>query len=291
MTILNEICPVCSSDLSAGYRSWHFVCKRCGLEKANFQSTINLPSAHQLIDEEERESGLKELRLCNFKKLLARIRFLKPNNGRLLDVGCAHGWFLEVAGNDFDVLGLEPDKLVFDATLRRGLAVRKGYFPDALDESEKFDIIIFNDVIEHIPDIKHIFESCSQRLNNDGLLVLNLPSSNGIFYRTSKILCRIGLPVFFERLWQKDLPSPHLYYFNQFNLINLLEASGFEVKEKGTLSTMRMAGLYTRISYTGKLNIVARLFVYACVAIVLPLFKLLPSDIIYVISTRKEGRE
>ena len=283
----NEICPVCQSELSAGYRSWHLLCKSCGYEKANLQPTINLHSAHQLIDEDARETGLRDLRISNFKKLLRSIKSLNPSGGRLIDVGCAHGWFLETAINDFDVFGLEPDKNVFDVTSRRGLPVRMGYFPDALDESEKFDVIVFNDVIEHIPDIERTLASCHQRLNEDGLLVLNLPSSNGIFYGLSKIFCRFGYPGFFERLWQKDLPSPHLHYFNLTNLIYLLKNSGFDVKIKGDLSTLSLSGLYTRVSYAGNLSVVACVLVCIGVALVLPILKILPSDIVYVVATRK----
>lgn len=282
-----ETCPVCKSELSVGYRSWHWMCKSCSYEKANLQPTINLHSSHQLIDEGARETGLRELRVSNFRKLLTGIKSLKPNNGHLLDVGCAHGWFLDIAKNDFQVLGLEPDKYVFDATSRRGLPVRKGYFPEALDENEQFDVIVFNDVIEHIPDIESVLAFCPRHLNKDGLLVLNLPSSNGLFYRLSKIFCQFGYAGFFERMWQKDLPSPHVHYFNLHNLITLLGNSGFEVKIKGQLSTLSLAGLYTRVSYTGGQNIAARIFLYISVAMFLPMLKILPSDIIYVISMRK----
>jgi 2-polyprenyl-3-methyl-5-hydroxy-6-metoxy-1,4-benzoquinol methylase len=284
--MLNEICPVCQSKLFTGYRSWHLLCQSCGYEKANLQPSINLHTAHQLIDEGARESGLQGLRISNFIKLLTDIKSLIPNAGRLLDVGCAHGWFLEVGQNDFEVLGLEPDKKVFDATISRGLPVRMGYFPDALEENEKFDVIVFNDVFEHIPDIDHILASCHQRLNKNGLLVLNLPSSNGVFYKLSKIICRFGFYGFFERLWQKDLPSPHLHYFNPSNLIHLLKNKKFEPKYKGNLSTLRLNGLYTRIAYTGNHGTVACVFIYLIVALFLPILKILPSDIVYVISKR-----
>ncbi len=283
----NEICPICKSGLSVGYRAWHSMCRRCGYEKANLLPAINLHTSHQLIDEDARETGLRELRMSNFKKLVANIKELSPNEGHLLDVGCAHGWFLEAARNDFKVLGLEPDEKIFDATSRRGIPVRKGYFPEALDEYERFDVIVFNDVIEHIPDIEGVLASCWQRLNKDGLLVLNLPSSNGVFYRLSKIFCRFGFPDFFERLWQKDLPSPHLHYFNLPNIVAMLKNNGFDVKKKGTLSTIDLAGLYTRVSYTGNLSAVARICVYMCVTLFLPILKILPSDIVYVVSKRK----
>lgn len=286
LKIFNDECPICHNKLTVGVRPWHFVCENCKYENSNLEPTINSHSSHQLIDEDDRETGLRELRIRNFNILLASIKSLKPNGGTLLDVGCAHGWFLDAAKNDYKVLGLEPDKTIFDATLRRGQRVRMGYFPSALEARECFDIIVFNDVIEHIPDIKHILSSCHKSLNKDGLLVINLPSSNGVFYILSKVFCRLGFVGFFERLWQKDLPSPHLHYFNSSNLIDLLKGNGFDVCSKGSLSTLGLAGLYTRVSYTGSLNPVARIFVYVNVALLLPILKILPSDIIYVIARR-----
>jgi len=285
--VTNEICPVCQSTLYKGYQSWHLLCKKCGYEKANLQPAINLQSAHKLIDEDARETGLRKLRISNFKKLLTSIKSLKPDGGSLLDVGCAHGWFLDTAKNEFDVLGLEPDGNVFNATLCRGLPVRMGYFPDALDVNEKFDVIVFNDVIEHIPDVKLILASCRQHLHSGGLLILNLPSSSGMLYRLSKIICRLGLPGFFERLWQKDLPSPHLHYFNLSNLIALLISNEFDVKTKGSLSTLRLNGLYTRVAYTGSFGVMVRILLYISIVMFLPIIKILPGDIFYVVSMRK----
>ncbi len=76
----------------------------CDYEKATLLPTINSNSVHQLIDEDAREAELRELRINNFKTLLANIKSIKPSGGRLLDVGCAHGLFLKTASNDFEVL-------------------------------------------------------------------------------------------------------------------------------------------------------------------------------------------
>jgi 2-polyprenyl-3-methyl-5-hydroxy-6-metoxy-1,4-benzoquinol methylase len=280
-----ETCPVCGNQLSVGYSSWHLLCGRCAYERADFQPAINLDSAHRLIDEPAREKGIRELRIGNFRKLLAHIKSLKPGGGRLLDVGCAHGWFLEAARNDFDVLGLEPDRSVFETTSRRGLSVRLGYFPGLLDESQRFDVIVFNYVIEHIPDIEGILASCRRQLNDDGVLVLNLPSSAGVFYRLSKIFCRLGYPGFFERLWQKNLHSPHLHYFSPSNLVALLQSRNFDVQDKGRLATLRLDGLYTRVSYIDTLGFIGRVIVCIGAALSLPPIAMLPSDIFFVIAT------
>lgn len=290
MTNYSRQCPVCNNQLSGGYQTWHFICNACSYEQSDLKPTINTLESHKLIKEDERAMGLRDLRVENFKKLLKtikQIKQIKPKEESLLDVGCAHGWFLEVVGNDFNASGLEPDEKIFYETSRRGLPIRIGYFPDALNDSEKFDVIVFNDVIEHIPDIKKVIVSCYQRLNHNGLLVLNLPSSNGVLYRLSKFFSQLGLQCFFERLWQKGLPSPHLHYFNLSNITKLLSNNGFNLKANGRLETVGLSGLYTRIAYTGSPSISKNVLMYVLLVLCLPILKLLPSDIFYVIFTPK----
>ena len=285
--IVNKSCPVCSSLMNKGIQDWHWVCAKCGYENADFEPAINEASAHQQIDERLREKGLQSLRIENFNKLLESIANDVPA-GRLLHVGCAHGWFLEAAQNrGFEAIGIEPDLNVFSATARRGLTVRKGYFPEVLAENEKFDVIVFNDVFEHIPNIISVLEGCKKHLRPKGVLVLNLPSSSGLFYKAAKFLSKVGISSFFERLWQKGLPSPHLHYFNAMNLQSLLQNNGFEEIAKGQLSTLKLNGLFTRISYTKEHILPVRLLILFLVAFAFPLTKLMPSDIIYSVSRKK----
>lgn len=79
--------------------------------------------------------------------------------------------------------------------------------------------------------------------------MLNLPSSRGIFYRTSKLLHRMGAVGFFDRLWQKGLPSPHLHYFHAQNLAQLGFKHGLTLVESSHLASIHLDGLYARIAY------------------------------------------
>lgn len=286
--MINKTCPICNNTLVSKYQPWHWLCKQCQYEQASFEPTINATSSHQIINEDSREIGLRTLRISNFKKLLNNIRSCKPNGGKLLDVGCAHGWFLELAKSDFDVLGVEPDEHVFKRTEERHLPVRMGYFPNALTSNEKFDVIIFNDVIEHIPDINHVLSQCKERLNTKGLLVLNLPSSDGFFYRISKFFCLIGVNGFFDRLWQKNFPSPHLHYLNKKNLKLLCKKNGFDIQNEGRLDTLHFSGLYEKISFTNHGNTLSCMVIYMLIIMLLPILKIMPSDIIYIMAINKD---
>jgi len=274
-------CIVCGTPQAAGLAGWHASCHECGYESAALLVAINAQPAGAQVDEDERELGLKALRQENFRDIvgIAR-RLVRPEASRLLDVGCAHGWFLETARERFDVLGIEPDAIVGGRTAARGLPVRAGYFPDALQPGETFDVIVFNDVIEHIPDIRAALDACHARLNQDGLLILNLPNSAGFFYRLSKVFAKIGWRSPFERLWQKDLPSPHVHYFRPANLERLVTKHGFQRVHSGELPSLRANGLLERIRCAGNISGPALYLQYAAVLCTIPLLRLFPSDII-----------
>ena len=273
-------CIVCGSQQSAGLTGWHAFCRACGYESAALEGAINAAPASAPVDEDKRERGLKALRQENFRDIvgLAR-RYARAGACKLLDVGCAHGWFLETARDSFEVLGIEPDASVGRRTAARGLPVREGYFPDALRAGETFDVIVFNDVIEHIPDIHAALAACHGRLGEGGLLILNLPNSAGFFYRLSKLLARLGWRAPFERLWQKDLPSPHVHYFRRDNLARLVAGQGFVQVHSQALPSLRARGLLERMRCAGNIAGAALYLQYAAVLCTIPLLRVFPSDI------------
>jgi SAM-dependent methyltransferase len=282
--IFRKVCPVCEAAMSPGIAKWHMVCPTCGYESAELASAINSKDIVSALDEHAREVSLKSVRDVNFSVLTQILRQLKPQGGRLLDVGCAHGWFLDKTKDFFRSSGVEPDESIFNATKARGLEVAHGYFPQALLPDSKFDIIAFNDVLEHIPPVEDALTACKEHLNPDGLLLINLPSSNGFFYRLSKLLARLGIDGFFDRMWQKGMPSPHVHYFNQRNLRQLLGRHQFEIVTLGTLDVLHVKGLYTRLAYSKANTPPKNLLLYVMLILSLPILKLFPSDIQYVIA-------
>ncbi len=275
-------CDACNGALTAGLEAWHFVCGACGLEHSTLQPQIN---EIESIDEAEREKALKPIRVHNFGVLLdwLRGRTARPAQAgakpRLLDVGCAHGWFLEQAAAHYDVLGLEPDAAIAKRALARHLPVRNGYFPQALQAQEQFDVIVFNDVLEHIPGVTNILKECAARLPADGVVVVNAPDSRGFFYRLSRVFTRVGRKASFERMWQVGMPSPHLYYFNTKSMHRIAAASGFKVVAERALPSIVAKGLYDRINYAGHVSKLRSAVMTAGILALLPFMKLLPSDI------------
>jgi SAM-dependent methyltransferase len=273
--------------MPSGLDSWHWRCHSCGYEAADFEPAINQSVNHSLVNEEERERGLRCLREENFRDLLEIIlRHLPNKRHRLLEVGSAHGWFVQLASQVFDVVGIEPDHTICMMAYKKGIPLRKGYFPNVLSSEERFDVIVFNDVLEHLPDVNKIIVCCFDHLNEGGLLVLNLPTSAGFFYQISKILRHLGIQGPFKRMWQMGFPSPHLHYFNIKNLKRLVCRQGFMPICDTELPSVRLKGLYSRIAHINIGKIGLSSIVFLLVAASLPFIKLFESDAIVLIARK-----
>lgn len=143
----------------------------------------------------------------------------RKGSGRLLDVGCATGEFLaRMKEYGWQVQGVEPSPAAAEiARQDYGLDVRTGdlgqaYFPD-----RAFDAITLWDVLEHLHDPSAALTEIHRILDDDGLLILELPNPQsfdaslfGPFW--------IGL----------DMPR-HLYVFPPAPLAAMLKQSGFRI--------------------------------------------------------------
>jgi hypothetical protein len=84
-------------------------------------------------------------------------------------------------------------------------------------------------------------------LDENGLLIINLPMSDGFFYKTATLLNKFGVRSYLERLWQFNFHSPHMNYFNQKNLELLLNRHGFSKETDYKLDSLDFSSLKERI--------------------------------------------
>lgn len=149
---------------------------------------------------------------------------------KVLDVGCGKGGFGISArrrlGEKATIVGIEPVHSSADEARSTGVysEILEGYFPDVLDSSDvKYDLIVFNDVLEHVVDPWHVLETCSGRLAEGGILGAVIPS---VQYA----------PVIWGLLkgrWDyKDtgvLDRTHLRFFTKATVRELFESNGYSV--------------------------------------------------------------
>ncbi len=262
-------------------RPWQHRCATCGLRTATLARSIEGDGEGSKIDESDRERALEPLRRANFERELDAIAAFGDLRGReLLDVGCAHGWFLDAASRRGCITsGIEPDAGMYGFASRSGHRVSKGFFPEGLPKGTTYDVITFNDVFEHLPDVNAALEACRERLREGGLLVLNLPDSRGTVFRAAALLDRIGLHGPLDRLWQKEFPSPHLFYFNPDCLAALTQHHGFRELHRGELATVELRGLWQRLRYDRTSSLPAALLSWLAISLAFPVLHLLTSDI------------
>lgn len=158
---------------------------------------------------------------------VARVVPLTTRNA--LDVGCGLGGFAvtlrEVLGPDVRLVGVEAVPQNAEAARHQGFdEVIAGYFPEALHgRHERFDLVSFNDVLEHVVDPWEMLRQTKAFLSETGLVVAAIPN---IQYA----------PVVLDLLngrWEYAdtgiLDKTHLRFFTRAGSAALFEESGYEV--------------------------------------------------------------
>jgi 2-polyprenyl-3-methyl-5-hydroxy-6-metoxy-1,4-benzoquinol methylase len=193
--------------------------------------------------------SLETVREKNFARIIKTLKKEYNWCKTILDVGSSQGIFLRSAAlHEFTVTGLEPDERLAEESRNSGFDVITGFFPDTDALTGKtFDIIIFNDSFEHIPNLQALIKGIKAYLNKKGVVVVNLPNSNGLMFQSALLAYKFGIPAFFDRLWQMGFASPHLHYFNARNLKMLFERHGFIQRGNTPLSYYLITGLWRRI--------------------------------------------
>lgn len=115
----------------------------------------------------------KPRELSEYARLLAQFEPVR-STGRLLEVGCGHGIFLEAArARGWNVVGVEIlDEVAAIARKARSLDVRVGELAGAAFKDAHFDVVYMNEVIEHVVDPVALMREVRRVLRPGGCAVL-----------------------------------------------------------------------------------------------------------------------
>ena len=171
-----------------------------------------------------------------FRRRLRALDTHFPQRGRLLDYGCAAGYFLQLAQPDgWHIAGVE-----LSAEMARQAEQTLGV-PIARDLSQlapgPFDVICLWEVIEHLPrpvaELRQLFE----RLRPGGALMLSTPNTN--HWQAARE----------PEAWAGYRPPSHLLFFTPDTLAAALRRAGFErVSVHGVAPLPRLPGWLRRLS-------------------------------------------
>ncbi len=164
--------------------------------------------------------------LKNARTILKKIKKIK-NQGNLLDVGCAMGFFMEEAQQQgFSSFGIEVSK--YAAGLAREKFKEKIFLGSVEDFFQKrnklplfrnlfFDVIVLSDFIEHVQDPRQVLQGLLSVLKNGGILIIQTGDIDSLWARL------VG------RNWHFFAPPQHLFYFSQKTLQEILSQAGYKI--------------------------------------------------------------
>lgn len=156
------------------------------------------------------------------------LRLVPKNAQHVLELGCADGAFAaevkdhtgaEVWGIELSETAAEQAAAVIDRVLVGDAGDQIAQLPDAY-----FDVIVCNDVLEHLVDPLAILTGLRSKLKPDGVVVASIPN---IRY----------LPALSKIVFRKDFPQDdigifdrtHLRFFTRKSIVRTFTAAGFTV--------------------------------------------------------------
>jgi 2-polyprenyl-3-methyl-5-hydroxy-6-metoxy-1,4-benzoquinol methylase/predicted RNA-binding Zn-ribbon protein involved in translation (DUF1610 family) len=235
-------CPLCGSTeikheftckdcFASGEQFETYICRQCG-----FLFTNNFPSSNSIgkyydspkyISHSDTKKGLIN-KLYHFARaymIKRKLNFIcnqtKRKTGKILDIGCGTGYFLnEAKRKGWETFGIEKSEQArkraieyFDLFVKPEAQIYK--FP-----KENFDVITLWHVLEHLENLNEIMEKMHDLLLPDGIIVIAVPNCSSYDARHYKT-CWAGY----------DVPR-HLWHFTPATIKLLAEKFNFNIVHK-----------------------------------------------------------
>jgi len=190
-----------------------------------FQTEMPSVDAMNQYADDEYSSGVyreyaksRDLKIATARPRLAAIR-QRTKGTRLLDVGCATGFFMEAAAEEgFDVRGVEFSTVAISLA-RPDIRERivRGDVNELLSrEAEQFDVVTAFDIIEHVQNPANFLNELREILKPGGVLAISSPDTGHV------------LRYLMGSRWPMLQPMQHTVLFSRRGIAALLERCGFQ---------------------------------------------------------------
>ncbi len=216
-------CPLCKKK-SKGFKLWIKVeegeiikCNNCGLGflsndlENNYTENYNSKPYYKLLLRSQHDLSLR------YKKQLKEINKITHKKGKLIDIGCSIGLFLNTAASfGFETFGYDINKINLKKA-QKFFAIN--ILPDNFLEDQKykdlFDVATMWDVLEHLRDPVGYLSKLISIVKPGGLLVIQSPNMES--YEFLK----------FGNKWNWLTPGDHLQFFTPTTLTRVVASAGF----------------------------------------------------------------
>ena len=214
-------CLICNSEhlkLMPDYPKTALVkCENC-----SFVFSKKIPSNKELSDHYEgysRDDYLSPITITRYEELLDKMEAFRKT-GKLLDVGCGIGYFLDQAKKrGWHVYGTEYTDTAVQICESKGIQMQQGPLNIAHYNKEEFDVVTSFEVLEHINNPIEEIENFKALLRPGGCLYLTTPNFNSLLrYRLKEEYNVIAYP-------------EHLSYYTPKTLRKLMRTVGFKTQK------------------------------------------------------------
>jgi len=161
------------------------------------------------------KKGLKYLCALFLSRLTSGNILPFHKDGRILDVGCNNGLYLYLLKSiGWQVWGIEVDRDACELGKELGIDIFRGRLEDAGFSEAFFDVVRFNQVLEHIPDVKNVIKEAKRILKKDGRIYISVPNARSFAF------------FLFKEAW---LNTVHIHGFSPSSIKYLCEEEGLKI--------------------------------------------------------------
>lgn len=166
------------------------------------------------------------------RKLTAVAGFIQNNPKKILDVGCASGWFLSQIARKFpkaQCFGIDVyhDGITYGNKLYKKLHLQEGNAEKIPFPANTFDLVICTEVLEHVDNPPQVLKEIKRVLKKHGEAIIELDSGNKLFALTWFLWTK-----FSGKVWD----HAHLHVFTIQKLEKAIRACGYDILEKKTFN-------------------------------------------------------
>lgn len=156
----------------------------------------------------------------------------------MLDVGCGSGVsLLEAKALGATAFGIEADPNVKPIAVALGLCIHFGSLQDMPFPEQRFDLIVMNQVIEHLPDPDLALQALSERLTPNGRMLLVFPNTASLWRH-----------LFGSRWINWHIPY-HLHHFDRKSFARMVRHCGLVIVRSRTITPNVWTLLQLRASH------------------------------------------
>lgn len=154
--------------------------------------------------------------------------FIPSSAKKSLEIGCGHGRFsAQLVKNGIETWGIEPDSHSFEVASKKLFKVLEGTIESQIDNvpDNYFDVIIMNDVLEHLLYPWDNLKQLRSKLSDNGVLISSIPN-----VRYSKNIFNLIIKRNWEYTESGILDSTHFRFFTRKSIKTLYRKSGYSVQ-------------------------------------------------------------